>query len=143
MQSSNPLWTVALSALTETRDRPLFAASRRPPAIVKASPRPPPPPPVATVAPDPPEAPPIALVGTIVGAMTAVALVKNSATEAVSKLRVGEETAGWTVRSVAPRSIMVEKGAQSVMLGLPKPDEAPGKHPKPNVPPTKDKRKTH
>jgi general secretion pathway protein N len=117
-ERGNPLWKVPLSALTETRGRPLFSASRRPPALVKASP-PPPPPPVAPATPDPPEAPPIALVGTIVNGTFGVALVKNPSTQAVSGVRVGEETAGWTIRSVGARSIVVEKGARSETLDLP------------------------
>lgn len=117
-QGGNPLWRVPLSALAETRDRPLFSASRRPPPTVQAI-APPPPPPAAPAAPEPPEAPPIALVGTIVNVTTGIALVKNPATEAISRVRVGEETDGWTVRSVAARSIVVEKGARSVTLNLP------------------------
>ncbi len=32
-QAGNPLWAIPLSALTETRERPLFSASRRPPVV--------------------------------------------------------------------------------------------------------------
>lgn len=117
-ERGNPLWTVPLSALTETRGRPLFSASRRPPAVVKAS-LPPRPAPVAPATPDPPEAPPIALVGTIVSGTIGIALVKNPATQAMSRVRVGEETDGWTIRSVGARSIVVEKGARSATLDLP------------------------
>jgi general secretion pathway protein N len=126
IEAGNPLWTVPLSALTATRDRPLFASSRRPPAIATAAAPPPPPPPPAAVAPDPPEKPPLTLVGTIVSPGTSIAIVKNSATEAIARLRVGEESLGWTVRSVAARSIVVAKGAQSVTLALPTPHDAPG-----------------
>ncbi len=114
----NPLWTVPLSALTETRGRPLFSVSRRPPEVVKVS-LPPPPPTAAPAAAAAPEAPPIALVGTIVNGTVGIALVKTSATQAVSRVRVGEETAGWTLRSVAARSIVVEKAGRSVTLDLP------------------------
>ena len=80
---------------------------------------PPPPPTAAPAAPAAPEAPPIALVGTIVNGTVGIALVKTSATQAVSRVRVGEETAGWTLRSVAARSIVVEKAGRSVTLDLP------------------------
>jgi general secretion pathway protein N len=51
--SANPLWAIPLSALTATRNRPLFTPSRRPPEPVVASApaagarAPPPPPPAA------------------------------------------------------------------------------------------------
>lgn len=63
-KSANPLWSISLSALTATQDRPIFSASRRPPsppvaplAIIRA------PPPRPTE----PEKPHLMLVGTIVG----------------------------------------------------------------------------
>jgi len=124
IEAGNPLWTVPLSALTVTRDRPLFASSRRPPAIVKAETPPPPRPVVA--APAPPETPPLTLIGTIVSSGTSIAIVKNSATEAIARLRVGEESLGWTVQSVAVRSIVVAKGARSVTLALPTPHDVSG-----------------
>src|SRR5262249_59935905 len=55
-RAGNPLWAVPLSALTVTRDRPLFSASRRPPPPAGVAPppvvraKPPPPPPAAAAA---------------------------------------------------------------------------------------------
>ena len=43
--SANPLWTIPLSSLTATRERPLFSPSRRPPQSVVVAKAPPPPPP--------------------------------------------------------------------------------------------------
>jgi general secretion pathway protein N len=121
--SGNPLWAIPLNALTATRDRPLFSASRRPPplAVETVAPRRTDP---APSAPSPPERPPLTLMGTIISAESSIALVSNSSTQAVLRLRVGEENSGWRVRGVDPRSIVVEKGVQSVTLDLPKPGEA-------------------
>jgi len=126
--AGNPLWAIPLNALTTTRDRPLFSASRRPPALAVGTVAPPPSHP-APAAPAPPERPPLTLMGTIIGAESSIALVSNSSTQAVSRLRVGEENSGWRVRGVDPRSIVVEKGVRSVTLDLPKPGEAPEQPP--------------
>ena len=117
-RAGNPLWTVPLSSLSATRDRPLFSVSRRPPfvtaAIVAPLPKqeaPPPP---------PPERPSLTLIGTIVSPKESVAILQGSTAKSVSRLRVGQENDGWRVRGISLRSIVVEKGAQSVQLGLPR-----------------------
>ena len=138
--SGNPLQMAPLSALTETQARPLFSASRRPLAIVRTASPAPAPPPAAPVAPDPPEAPPFALAGTIVNATTGIALLKNPSTDAVRGLRVGEQDLGWRVRSVAARSIVVEKGAQSVTLAFPTPQHPSDGQTAAAVSPNKGKR---
>ncbi len=123
MKSGNPLWLVPLSALSATRDRPLFSASRRPPPSVAAVAAPAPQPVSAPPAPAAPEQPPLALVGTIVSPTTtkSIAFLKDATTQAVTPLRIGEENAGWRLQSVSIRSIAVEKGAQSVTIELPQP----------------------
>jgi hypothetical protein len=118
----NPFWTISLSALTVTRDRPLFSASRRP--FVLASPASPapeaaPPPPAAS---PPVERPQLSLVGTIVGSRSSVALLKDSGSEALLRLRVGQENSGWQVRGINMHSVTVEKGGDSIVLDLPKPN---------------------
>ena len=65
--AGNPLWAIPLNALTATRDRPLFSASRRPPPLAVGTVAPPPSRP-APAAPAPPERPPLTLMGTIIGA---------------------------------------------------------------------------
>jgi general secretion pathway protein N len=122
-RSGNPLWTIPLSALTATRDRPLFSASRRPPIV--ALPIVAPPQKQEAIAPPPPERPLLTLIGTIVSREASVAMLQGSNAEAISRLRVGQENDGWRVQGIGLRSIVVEKGAQSVELGLPKRDGAP------------------
>ena len=70
-RNGNPLWTVPLSALSATRDRPLFSVSRRPPIV--AAPIAAPPPQKEALAPPPPEQPSFTLVGTIVSPKASVA----------------------------------------------------------------------
>jgi hypothetical protein len=111
-RAGNPLWTVPLSALSATRDRPLFSASRRPPIVALPIVAPPPQKQEA-LAPPPPERPLLTLIGTIVSPEASVAMLQGSNTEAISRLRVGQENDGWQVRGIGLRSIVVEKGPQS------------------------------
>jgi general secretion pathway protein N len=122
----NPLWSIPLRALTETRERPLFSPSRRPlRPIIPAAPEPTQSPPPLAAAPSEPETPPLTLIGTVVGARpeAGVALLLNATTNIVSRARVGEDSSGWRVRAVAERSIVVEKSGLSVTLALPDPRE--------------------
>jgi hypothetical protein len=123
-RSGNPLWTVPVSALSATRDRPLFSASRRPPtvALPVVAPRPQK---QEALAPPPPERPLLTLIGTIVSRQASVAMLQGSSAETISRLRVGQENDGWRVQGIGLRSITVEKGPQSVELKLPRPNGAP------------------
>ena len=120
--AGNPLWTIPLSALAATRDRPLFSASRRPPIV--AVPILLPQPQKQEVLAPPPERPLLTLIGTIVSPKASVAMLQGSSTEAISRLRVGQGNDGWRVLGIDLRSIIVVKGAQSIKLDLPRPDGA-------------------
>ena len=122
-RAGNPLWTVPLNTLSATRDRPLFSASRRPPVV--ALPIVAPPQKHEVLAPPPPERPSLRLIGTIVGRKASLAMLQGSDTDAVLRLRVGEENNGWLIRGIGLRSIVVEKGPESVQLDLPRPNGAP------------------
>jgi general secretion pathway protein N len=122
-RAGNPLWTAPLSALSATRDRPLFSVSRRPPIV--AVPTVAAPPKQEAVAPPPPERPLFTLIGTIVSPRASLAMLQGSNGDAISRLRIGEESDGWGVRGIDLRSIVVVKGEQSVKLDLPRPDGAP------------------
>jgi general secretion pathway protein N len=122
-RAGNPLWTVPLRALSATRERPLFSASRRPPIV--AVPTAAAPPKEEAPAPAPPDRPLLTLIGTILSAKASVAMVQVFNTEAISRLRIGQENDGWRVQAISLRSIVVEKGGQSVELGLPRPNGAP------------------
>ena len=116
----NPLWGIPLRALAATRERPLFSASRRPPAPVVPSA------PIARALPvaikaAEPERPPFALIGTVVSTDTRIAILLNQTTKLVTQVREGEQESGWRLTAVSPRSTVVERDDQSVTLALPRP----------------------
>ncbi len=81
----------------------------------------------------------LTLVGTIVSRKASVAMLQGSNIEEISRLRVGQENNGWEVRGIGLRSIVVEKGAQSVELDLPRPN-APAISSAPHFPATGGRR---
>jgi hypothetical protein len=118
--SANPLWAIPLSALTATRDRPLFSASRRPPAPavvpVAVAPAPPPPPPPAE-----PEKPNLVLVGTILGEANSFGIFIDQNSRTALRLKLGEQFEGWTLRSVQKREAMLIKDQQIAVVAMPEP----------------------
>lgn len=117
----NPLWSVPLSALTVTQDRPIFSATRRPPPrAVAASP--------AEVAHAPPPSkpaeapPPLTLVGAVVGEGDAIAILVNRTDQKVVRLRQGASLDGWSLISVQPREVTFRRGDRSEVLALQRPD---------------------
>jgi hypothetical protein len=119
--SGNPLWAVPLRQLSATRDRPLFAPSRRPPAPVVAyqlASAPPPPPPK----PAEPEKPRLSLVGTIARGEERIGMFLDLSTRSVLRLKMGEDHEGWILRGLKRREATLEKGRQSAVLTLPPPE---------------------
>jgi general secretion pathway protein N len=91
--SANPLWAIPLTALSGTRDRPIFSSSRRPPAPAVA---PAVVPKVAAVPkPREPERPPLSLVGTIASGDEGFGIFLDQSTKAALRLKVGEDYQGW------------------------------------------------
>jgi general secretion pathway protein N len=123
--SGNPLWSVPLSALTATQERPIFSASRRPPPRAVAGPRMEPV--IVPVAPTPAEIehPPLALIGAVVGASDAIAVFLDRTNQAVVRLRPGETHSGWELSSVLPREVTLKKADQVEVLALKRPDGSP------------------
>jgi general secretion pathway protein N len=118
----NPLWGIPISALTATRERPVFSASRRPPAPPAAAE------PVAEAPPPPPaepERPRLTLVGTVTGEPQNVAVVQDQTTKSLVRLHVGEAVSGWFLRSIDARRVTVEKNSQTITVALPAPGSAP------------------
>jgi hypothetical protein len=117
--SANPLWAIPLTALSGTRDRPIFSASRRPPPPAVA--------PAATakapVAPKPqePERPKFSLVGTIASGDEGFGIFLDQSTREALRLKIGEDYQGWRLRSVQGREATLEKDQQAVILALPQP----------------------
>ena len=121
--SGNPLWAIPLSALTATRERPLFLPSRRAPApAVAGTPvvaAPPPP------APAEPEQPPLTLVGAVVGETEGFAVFLDQATNNVIRLKTGQDHSGWVLQSVKAREVTLQKDRRTTTLVLPQPGSAP------------------
>ena len=122
----NPLWSVPLTTLSATRERPLFSPTRRPPDT--AAP-PPPPPRVAAPPPAPAaaaaETPPFTLLGTVLSANTSLAILLNTTTNEVTRLRLGQSEAGWTAQKVDLRAAVLAKDGVESTLELPKTTDAP------------------
>lgn len=114
----NPLWSVPLSALTITQERPIFSASRRPPPravvapVVEQASAPPPPPPAE------PERPPLALIGAVVGDTDSIAVFIDRTSQKMIRLRPGEEHAGWVLNAVARREVTLRKADRSETIEL-------------------------
>ena len=123
--SGNPLWALPLKQLSNTRERPIFSPSRRPPP-----PRPTIVAPVAIqqpVKPAEPDRPKVSLLGTIIGtaAEDRIAVFLDSSTQNVLRLRIGEDHEGWVLRLVKAREATLVKDSDPVVLELPAPGEMP------------------
>lgn len=121
----NPLAAISLDALRQTRERPLFSQSRRPPVVAELEP-----PRIAEPLPEPEpaveEPPSLTLVGTVVGTDRDVAVFFDTAARQIVRLRIGDAEAGWTLRRVDPKTTMLEKDRREVTLSLPPPIAASG-----------------
>ena len=117
--SANPLWAIPIAQLPITRDRPIFSPSRRPPppAVAPAAV----PKVVAVPKPREPERPQLTLVGTIAGDEEGFGIFLDQSTQAIFRLKVGEDHQGWTLRSVQGREATLEKDQRVVPLALPQP----------------------
>jgi hypothetical protein len=115
--SGNPVAAVRLDRLSETRNRPLFSPSRRPPA--------PPAPAViaARVEPAPQALPPlsppgVALFGTVIGAQGARAFIAIGATNRIIGVRPGDDVSGWTVTAITQRNLVLSHAELSATFTL-------------------------
>jgi general secretion pathway protein N len=120
VRSANPLWAIPLVVLKNTRERPVFSASRRPPPVAVA--------PVAVAKPPPPpprpprvERPQLSLVGTIAGSDQSFGIFVDQATRTVLHLKIGEEYQGWRLRAVQGREATLARDQQTILLSLPQP----------------------
>jgi general secretion pathway protein N len=128
--SGNPLWSVPLSVLTATQERPIFSASRRPPPRAVAGPRIEPVN-VPVVKAAEPEHPPLALIGAVVGDSDAIAVFFDRTNQGIVRLRAGESHGGWLLSSVLRREVTLKKDDQTETLVLQRPE---GPQPPPMIP---------
>jgi general secretion pathway protein N len=130
--SGNPLWSVPLSVLTATQERPIFSASRRPPPRAVAGP--PIQPVIVPVAkPAEPERPALALIGAVVGDNDAIAVFLDRTNQKIVRLRSGDSYAGWELSSVLAREVTLKKAEQTEVLALQRQD-GPGFAAVPSIP---------
>jgi len=106
---------IPLSQLSMTRDRPIFSATRRPPAPaalpVFAKP-------VEAAKPMQPETPPLILVGTVAGEDSGIAVFVEPSGENSVRLRLKESHQGWTLQSIQGREVTLLKDHKSSVLAL-------------------------
>jgi hypothetical protein len=100
-----------LEDLSATRERPLFAPTRR---------RPPPAPPkaVTVVAEHPPETPRMVLTGIIVKPSETIVVLRNVATSESISLRSGESVGAWRVEARNDHSVILTDGTQQFTLEM-------------------------
>ena len=122
--TGNPLWRLPLKQFSATRERPMFSPSRRPaePALTYVAP-------VAVQQPPKPrepERPTISLAGTIIGTDGyRGAVFRDTSSQDVLRLRVGEDYHGWVLLLIAPREARLVKNGQQALLELPVPAGTP------------------
>lgn len=115
--SGNPLWSIPMSSLPATRDRPIFSPSRRQPSPLIAAPQ------IAIPVTSPPPEPErfsLGLIGTITHDADAVAVFVEQNSRQIIRLRQGEAYAGWVLRSVRNREVSLEKGSLMQTVTMPK-----------------------
>jgi general secretion pathway protein N len=125
LPSGNPLWSIPLSVLSPTRERPVFSASRRPPPSAVAAP---PAAPVAAPPPPPPgpEHPALALIGAVVSDSDAIAVFLDRTNQKIVRLRPGETHAGWLLSAVLGREVTLKKADQTEIIAIQRPEGAVG-----------------
>lgn len=114
----NPLWSVPLSGLTATQERPIFSASRRPAQRGVVTPfeeQPNVPVPVKAAE---PEQSPLALIGAVVGDSDAIAIFFDRSSQKIVRLRQGDSHAGWELSLVQGREVTLKKADRTEILGL-------------------------
>jgi hypothetical protein len=108
----NPLGVQSLEELNFTRDRPLFAPSRRPPPAA-------PPAVVRRVEPiSPPPPPSLVLFGIVADAEGARAIIRPSPTAPMVRVRLGEEISGWKVSKIEERQLVLTLQGRSVTFTM-------------------------
>lgn len=111
-QRPSALPWLKLKDLSATRERPLFAPTRR-------RPPPPPPPHVVAVAPQhPPETPRMVLTGIIEKPSETIVVLRNVATSESISLRSGESVGPWRVKAQNDHSVVLSNGTQQFTLEL-------------------------
>jgi general secretion pathway protein N len=111
-QRPSALPWLKLEDLSATRERPLFAPTRR-------RPPPPPQPQAVTVAVEhPPETPRMVLTGIIIKPSETIVVLRNVATSESISLRSGESVGAWRVEVQNDHSVILTDGSQQFTLEM-------------------------
>jgi hypothetical protein len=124
-RGGNTLWAVPLRDLSATLDRPIFSASRRPPAPPPAVPAALPPKPVVAM-PQVADRPPLVLIGTIIGESLQIGIFLEETTKKIARLAIGEDHGGWILRSVGTGEARFESAYRIATLELRPPAQGAG-----------------
>lgn len=109
-QRPSALPWLKLEDLSATRERPLFAPTRRrPPPQAQA---------VTVVAEHPPETPRMVLTGIIVKPSETIVVLRNVATSESISLRSGESVGAWRVEAQNDHSVILSDGTQQFTLEM-------------------------
>lgn len=102
----------SLDELSETRERPLFARTRRPPAIA--------PPTVEKAAPQvvAREEAPAELTGIVIGPEKTYAILKSRVTKEVQHLHRGDRIDDWTIDEIGPRHVLLHRDETRIRVEL-------------------------
>jgi general secretion pathway protein N len=117
LPAGNPLWSIPLSVLSATQERPIFSASRRPPPRAVVAPV------ELASAPQPekqaePERLALTLIGAVVGDSDAIAVFLDRTSQKIVRLRQGDTHSGWVLSAVQGREVTLKKADRSETLVL-------------------------
>jgi len=101
---SDVLWTTPLTSLTATTERPIFNPTRHSLPVLTTG----------SVPSKPTRPPPLALVGAIAAENDSVAIFQNTLTKQIVRLKIGENYAGWVLRSVVGREATLHNGDEEI-----------------------------
>jgi general secretion pathway protein N len=97
--------------LRQTRERPLFSVTRRPPPKIDVSE--PPPPPIVP--------PSLTLVGIVLSPNGRAVIVQEAPSVKPVRIALGEEIEGWRVASITSRTFVIKSGDHTATLTFPPP----------------------
>jgi hypothetical protein len=119
-QGGNPLWSLPLSSLSVTRERPIFSPSRRPPPppVIATPYVPPVSPPQPPAKPPEPDHPLLTLLGTLAGESQGVGIFLNETDKTPLRLKTGEDHEGWVLRSIRGGEAIFDKADRTATLTL-------------------------
>jgi general secretion pathway protein M len=116
-EPANPLAAQPLEDLSATRDQPLFAPTRRPPAPPPAPPEPAPLAEAPVRTPLPPEPPAVIFYGVVMEEGNARAILRGPGNESV-RVRIGDKVGEWTVTQLDRRQMVLSLDDRSKVFTL-------------------------